>query len=124
MLHLETNRNEIVSLNEPLFNYICAIINGNDVSSGSFDEKTIAEYAELKEAGYLSVQRVETVENPLTENAVLSLERATDRIMLQVTRQCNLRSLSSIMQGPCGGPCDTCKSGEAYWTIYGPPPVH
>lgn len=54
----ETNRNEIVSVNEQLFKYIETTMNDKETESYKVDEEIVLQYDNLKECGYLSTNRV------------------------------------------------------------------
>ncbi len=87
----ETNRNEIVSVNEQLFKYIETTMNDKETESYKVDEEIVLQYDNLKECGYLSTNRVKEVKHPATDNLELFLDRKIDSITLQVTQSCNLR---------------------------------
>lgn len=86
----ETQRNEIVSVNKELYEYIKEIIenNGNDYK---VSERTKTEYDELISAGYLKPPYIENIKHMATPLLGLALERKVARILLQVTQNCNLK---------------------------------
>lgn len=87
----ETNRNEIVSVNKQLYNYIEAIMKDNEVELQEADDEVVKQYHDLEDCGYLSTNRVKEIKHPATDNLRLFLERKIDNITLQVTQGCNLR---------------------------------
>ncbi|MDF2472760.1 MAG: ccpM [Anaerocolumna sp.] len=87
----ETNRNEIVSVNEPLYNYIDAVMKDIEQELQQTKEEVISQYQELVDCGYLLTNRVKEIKHPATDNLELFLERKIDSITLQVTQNCNLR---------------------------------
>ncbi len=87
----ETNRNEIVSVNENLYQYIKGILTEDNSETVEVSEETKEEYLELQEYGYLSPPCVQNVQHPLTGQLHKFLARKVDKITLQVTQNCNLR---------------------------------
>lgn len=87
----ETNRNEIVLISENMYQYMRIMFHGNFSGETEITNKTIAEYNELQECGYLSPPSVQTVQHPLTKGVKNFLDRKVDKITLQVTQNCNLR---------------------------------
>lgn len=87
----ETNRNEIVSVNQALYAYIDAVMKGDERAMEQAPEKAAQQYSELVACGYFSTKRVETVKHPATDMLGLYLTRKIDSMTLQVTQKCNLR---------------------------------
>lgn len=87
----ETNRNEIVFVNEKLYVYIKDILSEDESLKMDVSEKTKEEYLELQECGYLSPPCVKNIKHPLTGQLEKLLTRKVDKITLQVTQNCNLR---------------------------------
>lgn len=87
----ETNQNKLLSIQEPLFRLVEAVLAGDTVAIGQADPAAVAQYQELQELGYLSCHRVSHLEHPSTQLLPYYLERKIDRMTLQVTQQCNLR---------------------------------
>ncbi len=87
----ETNRNEIVAVNEQLYKYIDAVIKDNEQEIHQFGEEVVRQYGDLKDCGYLCTNHVKEIKHPATDELELFLERKIDSITLQVTQKCNLR---------------------------------
>ncbi len=87
----ETNRNEIVAVNEQLYKYIDAIMKDNEIEIQQTEHEVVHQYSDLAECGYFSTHRVKEIKHPETDNLELFLERKIDSITLQVTQNCNLR---------------------------------
>ncbi len=87
----ETNRNEIVVVNEKLYKYIDAIMNDNEKEIQQTEHEIVQQYNDLVDCGYFSTHRVKEIKHPETDNLELLLERKIDSITLQVTQNCNLR---------------------------------
>lgn len=87
----ETNRNEIVAINEELYDYICAVINGNMDMIRIASKEIKKDYEYLEECGYLQAYRIKEIEHPLTKQVGNLLARKMDKITLQITQNCNLR---------------------------------
>ena len=87
----ETNRNEIVAVNEQLYKYIDAIMKDNEKEMQQVKDEVFQQYNDLVDCGYLCTHRVKEIKHPVTDNLELFLERKIDSITLQVTQNCNLR---------------------------------
>ena len=87
----ETNRNEIVAINEELYDYIYAVINGNMDMIRIASKEIKKDYEYLEECGYLQAYRIKEIEHPLTKQVGNLLARKMDKITLQITQNCNLR---------------------------------
>lgn len=82
----ETNRNEIVAINEELYDYICAVINGNMDMIRIASKEIKKDYEYLEECGYLQAYRIKEIEHPLTKQVGNLLARKMDKITLQITQ--------------------------------------
>lgn len=87
----EVNRNEIITVNSELFNYVQNILNADDVNLIEAPEYIKTQFINLQECGYLQPCRIEKVEHPLTWQVEDLMSRRMDKITLQVTQNCNLR---------------------------------
>lgn len=87
----ETNRNEVVSVSENMYQYLRALLYDIEFEDLDITEKTKAEYIELQECGYLSPPVVQEVKHPLTGELEKILDRKVDKVTLQITQNCNLR---------------------------------
>lgn len=85
----DANNNEILSVTPQLFQYVSNLL--ADESAEFISEETIADFKELQEAGYFLPSRVETILHPMTSTAQYRLDRSLGSLVLQVTRNCNLR---------------------------------
>lgn len=85
----DANNNEILSVTPQLFQYVSNLL--TDESAEFISEETIADFKELQEAGYFLPSRVETILHPMTSTAQYRLDRSLGSLVLQVTRNCNLR---------------------------------
>lgn len=85
----DANNNEILSVTPQLFQYVSNLL--ADESAEFVLEETIADFKELQEAGYFLPSRVETILHPMTSTAQYRLNRSLGSLVLQVTRNCNLR---------------------------------
>lgn len=87
----ETQRNEIVVVNEELYKYICDLMADEMSEDSSASENTLKEYGELVSAGYLKSSYIRDIEHTVTPLLRVALDRKLERILLQVTQNCNLR---------------------------------
>jgi len=87
----ETQKNEIVSVSKELFEYIKAIIDGNEIKMAMSGSATVREYEELVSCGYLAATHIKKIQHGATYRLPELLDRRLDRIVLQVTQRCNLR---------------------------------
>lgn len=87
----EVNRNEIIKVNEELFNYIKAIVETDDPQSVKASEEIKMQFAELQDFGYLSAKKVKFIEHSATRFVEDYLDRKIEKITLQITQDCNLR---------------------------------
>ena len=87
----EVNRNEIVAVNDDLFECIKKALSSEDGNLLDVPENVMAQYKELRECGYLSSNHVQEVIHPATESLPELLDRGLEKITLQVTQGCNLR---------------------------------
>lgn len=87
----DTNRNEIISVNKELFQYIDAVLKGDTQAIQSSDLDIVEQYTDLENAGYLSSKRVKEVNHSSSRILGLYLERGLESLVLQVTQNCNLR---------------------------------
>lgn len=55
------------------------------------DEQTICDFHTLQECGYLLPSKIQFIEHPLTAFSKYKLERSIGHLILQITRNCNLR---------------------------------
>lgn len=92
----ETNRNEIVAINEQLYRYINAIMKNNEGEMYQLRNEVIEQYHDLVTCGYLSPSRVKELKHFMTDNLELFMKRKVDGIILQVTQKCNLRCLYCV----------------------------
>ncbi len=85
----DVNRNENVKVGKDVYEYLSSIITNNNALNPN---KSIHEdIKHLKELGYLSENRIEIIEHPLSNDLELYLERQLGMLILQVTQCCNLR---------------------------------
>lgn len=87
----ETQKNEIIAVNKELYEYIKAIMEDDETEKFNISERTKEEYEELVSAGYLQPSYIENIEHMATPLLKLALDRKMERILLQVTQNCNLR---------------------------------
>lgn len=87
----EVNRNEIVKVNEELFNYIKKVLESDEPELVEAAEAIKEQFADLQECGYLAPKRVERIEHPATSQVENYLNRGVQKLTLQVTQNCNLR---------------------------------
>lgn len=87
----EVNRNEIVKVNEELFDYIKKVLESDEPELVEAAEAIKEQFADLQECGYLAPKRVERIEHPATSQVENYLSRCIGNLTLQVTQSCNLR---------------------------------
>lgn len=87
----ETQKNEIIAVNKELYEYIKAIMEDDVTKKININQRTKGEYDELVSAGYLQLSYIENIEHMATPLLKLALDRKMERILLQVTQNCNLR---------------------------------
>lgn len=87
----ETQRNEIISVSKPLYEYIQKLSDNPGISLSNIDEKTQKEFDELVAYGYLKSPYITEIKHSSTNFLKLMLDRKIDKILLQVTQRCNLR---------------------------------
>lgn len=84
---LDVNKNELIPISEPSFNYLRAILAG----TGS-DTPMPQELEELQAQGYLASQSVvQEIRHPYSRFLKTYLERKLGKITLQLTQNCNFR---------------------------------
>lgn len=82
----DVNKNSIVNISDEVYNFLKADDNH------AIPSNEVAEQIEfLKRKGLLSSKKVRLVKNPLTDSIEDYLENKCDRIVLQVTQNCNFR---------------------------------
>ncbi len=86
----ETQRNEIIVVNEELYE---RIVNwdSEEAEDAQTKREVDHEVKELKELGYLNEPYIEKLEHPATKYLDIMLERKVSKILLQLTQRCNLR---------------------------------
>lgn len=89
----EVNRNEIVKVNEELFDYIKKVLESDEPELVEAAEAIKEQFADLQECGYLAPKRVERIEHPATSQVENYLTRGMGKLTLQVTQNCNLRCM-------------------------------
>lgn len=87
----EVNRNEIIAVNDELFDYIKEVLRVDEPETAKGSRAAMTQYAELQDCGYMSPPRVEYIEHPVTDQIKNYLDRGIEKITLQVTQNCNLR---------------------------------
>lgn len=87
----EVNRNEIVKVNDELFEYIQGVLESDEPDCVNVPEDVKSQYYELIDCGYLSSHHVEDILHPMTSQVELLLSRGLNKLILQVTQSCNLR---------------------------------
>lgn len=87
----ETQKNEIVSVSEELYNYINAKVNGEAERMEQASPEIVKQYEELVSCEYLAPPHIEKIQHGATHSLAKLLDRRLDRIVLQVTQRCNLR---------------------------------
>jgi uncharacterized protein len=81
----DVNKNSIINISNEVYEFLKA---DDDVTPSD----TVAEQIEfLKRKGLLSNNRVKQVKNPLTDNIEEYINNKCDRIVLQITQNCNFR---------------------------------
>lgn len=86
----ETNRNEIVSTNEETYYALNDLLYAN-TNGDEPNQKSSRSIEALKNMGYLSSSRPQTIEHLATEALIDYFESKVEKITLQVTQDCNLR---------------------------------
>lgn len=87
----ETQRNEIITVNEEIYERITNWDSVEKMKYSERNEKTEYAINELKELGYLNEPYIEKLEHPATRYLDIMLERKVSKILLQLTQKCNLR---------------------------------
>lgn len=87
----ETQRNEIIAVNEELYERIVNWDSEEELVNGQTESKTTRAVEELRELGYLREPYIEKLEHPATKYLGIILERKISKILLQLTQRCNLR---------------------------------
>ena len=81
----DVNRDSIITVNSSIFDHLKGNTKYEELSA---DDRRYID--ELKENGYLSDKRMETIRNPLLDTLEDSLNRKCHQLILQVTQACNL----------------------------------
>lgn len=86
----EAQRNEIISIDKEVFQYLYQTIvkNSSNVITSDECNKRISE---LQRFGYLLPTQVEQLNHPQTKTIEIMLERKLTMVTLQLTQRCNLR---------------------------------
>jgi uncharacterized protein len=84
----EVGRDEILRVDAALYDYLNSVLSDE---SASIDEEVAARVEALREYGYLSDKKPETIRHPSTDSLPLLLERKMSAITLQLTQDCNFR---------------------------------
>ena len=94
----DANRNEIVRVNNELYEYIIRIIENSDSKkdydrneSELLDKNVKEDFSQLRECGYFLPSQVKNIHHPLSEDIEVLMDRAMGSLTLQVTQKCNLR---------------------------------
>lgn len=87
----ETQRNEIVSVGEELYDYIEANAREDEGRMARASDEARRQYEELAQLGYLAPPHVEKIRHGASYTLAQVLNRRLDRVVLQVTQSCNLR---------------------------------
>lgn len=87
----EVNRNEILSVNKDLYQYILMLCQENSEELEKVPDSARIQFNELREYGYLAPSRIKKIEHPLTNQLPILMDRAISKLALQVTQSCNLR---------------------------------
>lgn len=81
----EVGRNEVIPVEKETFLYLDRMLHGENC------EEQCEEAERLRTMGYLSAERVEKIEHPMTSLLPIILERRMQKITLQLTQDCNFR---------------------------------
>ena len=84
----DVGKNEVLRISDDTYCYLNALLSNVDVQC---TDETIETVEHLKELGYLSSVRPITIRHPSTELAPTMLNRAIDKLTLQLTQDCNFR---------------------------------
>lgn len=95
----ETNKNEMLTVNEALYCYIKGIMDDDSKAIQSASAEVREQYNDLVEGGYLSNKHVQAIEHTSKDTLKLFLDRKIDFITLQVTQNCNLRCSYCVYGG-------------------------
>lgn len=88
--YYETQKNEILTIGEELYDYLFdTIICSKD--SMDISDHCKQEISELKECGYLQPSHIVRIEHPQTRTIENMLDRKLTMLTLQLTQMCNLR---------------------------------
>lgn len=87
----ETQRNEIVAVNNELYNHIKMIMDEQQENIPNTNQIAEMQFNELVSFGYMAPPHIKNLEHPATGILDVLLERKVDRVLLQVTQRCNLR---------------------------------
>ena len=83
----DVNKNEIVAVSDAAYAVLQSLF--TDESTDALSNNP--ELAYLHAQGYLSDNRVRTIQHPATDNLAYLLSRNVEKITLQITQQCNFR---------------------------------
>ena len=85
----DVNKNTIINCKEETYRFLQSVLNGEN-RSVDIDRSKIDEIAVLKDAGYLSTNRIKIIEHPDTIHLKRILESRIEQLVLQITQSCNL----------------------------------
>lgn len=80
----DVNTNSIVSVSDEIYSYL-------ENKSSELSREAADEIESLKKSGYLSSHRVAEIKHPMTDNIEDYLSRKCNKLLLQVTQNCNFR---------------------------------
>ncbi|MCI9174751.1 MAG: radical SAM protein [Lachnospiraceae bacterium] len=92
----ETQRNEIIAVNEELYEQIINLDLKGESGNTQIGSETSCAVEELRELGYLREPYIKKLEHPATKYLNIILERKVSKILLQLTQRCNLRCLYCV----------------------------
>ncbi|MFZ2538235.1 MAG: hypothetical protein WAX04_04990 [Oscillospiraceae bacterium] len=84
----DVNKNEIVKVDEDVFNYLYCVMRSEEVS---INDATVAKVDYLEKNGYLSSNKVKVIRHSLTDYVETMLDRSMKKITIQLTQNCNFR---------------------------------
>lgn len=94
----DVNKNNILQISHKLYKYL-SVVSDNSENKPKMDFEIKRNIENLKERGYLSTDRIEQIEHPMSKFIESYLTSKLQSICLQVTQNCNLRCQYCVYSG-------------------------
>ena len=87
----DVGKNEIIRIPENVYQHLSEVMERHTPLGQTSDKDLVQMIESFKELGYLSTNRPKKIQHPATTITPLLLDRCIDKIILQLTQDCNFR---------------------------------